>query len=571
MSAPTVEIGRLSATLHQDGPPASTADQLSGPLRCLVEGGLEVALRGVRLPPGRWCVRRLRLTVPLDLDRPAPALGGDWSAAVAAAIERAVREQPGEVLHYRHEVELLAELVAGAAAGRVERDWAWRQCGVLLPGDPAPSVSPGAAILAVLGRHPQLAAAALLRAAVRSGLPAVDRALGRDGWQRLAAVVALASWCGPGLGGAPESAPPEAARALARALLSGSRLAGLIHGARLRPDEGTLAAWAVLVAAETDPASLHRRPHPGLPAALAGQLRALLGQRAAVAGAADRGRRAERPGLPVPPSATGTDPATRLTEDGSDGSSAGAEPGTRRPDRPVQEPSAASPGRQPLPGRPAPADPRPGAEEWPGRPARPDEPGEPVRSVESTGEQAPPWSDGFESEQPGEQTGAATSWAGLLFLLATAAEAGLPQRALEDQALAVRPLRWVLHAAGRVLVPALAVDDPALLALAGLDAGGLAALSVASPATEHEQAAIEGLAREWATVTAARLYPDGSEEASAVVVELARRSGRVLAEPGWIEVRLAAVETDIAVRRAGLDLDPGWVPWLGAVVGYVYA
>jgi hypothetical protein len=26
----------------------------------------------------------------------------------------------------------------------------------------------------------------------------------------------------------------------------------------------------------------------------------------------------------------------------------------------------------------------------------------------------------------------------------------------------------------------------------------------------------------------------------------------------------------LAVRRAGLDLDPGWVPWFGRVVGFHY-
>ena len=27
---------------------------------------------------------------------------------------------------------------------------------------------------------------------------------------------------------------------------------------------------------------------------------------------------------------------------------------------------------------------------------------------------------------------------------------------------------------------------------------------------------------------------------------------------------------DVAVRRAGLDTDPGWVPWLGTVVMFRY-
>ena len=51
---------------------------------------------------------------------------------------------------------------------------------------------------------------------------------------------------------------------------------------------------------------------------------------------------------------------------------------------------------------------------------------------------------------------------------------------------------------------------------------------------------------------------------------MVRRPGSVLARPGWIEVRLPAEQVDLQVRRAGLDLDPGWVPWLGAVVRYRY-
>jgi hypothetical protein len=50
---------------------------------------------------------------------------------------------------------------------------------------------------------------------------------------------------------------------------------------------------------------------------------------------------------------------------------------------------------------------------------------------------------------------------------------------------------------------------------------------------------------------------------------LARRPGLVSGAPGWIEVRLTD-EADPVVRRAGLDLDPGWIPWLGTVMRYLY-
>ncbi|MGW8784552.1 hypothetical protein ACWGNM_41750, partial [Streptomyces sp. NPDC055796] len=284
MSGPTVVIERLSATLHHDPaalPPAQ--DPLRGPLRHAVGGPLEAALRALDLPPGHWCLARLDLTLGLDLDRPDPALAREWSGAVAVAIERTVREggaAPDALVHYRHDADLLADAVAGLAAGRRERLWAWRQTGIVRPADPAPQASPGPALLAALERHPRLAAAAVLRAAGQCGLAALDRALGREGWQRLAALVA------PGEPAA--GVPGPGTRALARTLLAGSPLAGLVRASRLRPVEPVLAAWAVLVLAESDPAALERpAARPGLRPLLAEGLRALAGGPARPARAVD--------------------------------------------------------------------------------------------------------------------------------------------------------------------------------------------------------------------------------------------------------------------------------------------
>ena len=52
---------------------------------------------------------------------------------------------------------------------------------------------------------------------------------------------------------------------------------------------------------------------------------------------------------------------------------------------------------------------------------------------------------------------------------------------------------------------------------------------------------------------------------------VARRPGLVTGGPGWLEVQLPLSSVDLAIRRAGLDLDPGWVPWLGTVIRYRYA
>jgi hypothetical protein len=168
--------------------------------------------------------------------------------------------------------------------------------------------------------------------------------------------------------------------------------------------------------------------------------------------------------------------------------------------------------------------------------------------------------------------GAPTGWAGLLFLLATAEQAGVPGALLDDPALSARPLRWIMAA----LVPRLLAaspagpmaDDPAVLAFAGLIP--TAQPPAAPPPRPTEADSLSGHAGRWALTTAQRLGRN-DDDPGEVVAELARRRGTVVAVPGWIELHLPLGEVDIDVRRAGLDLDPGWVPWLGAVVRYRYA
>jgi hypothetical protein len=67
-----------------------------------------------------------------------------------------------------------------------------------------------------------------------------------------------------------------------------------------------------------------------------------------------------------------------------------------------------------------------------------------------------------------------------------------------------------------------------------------------------------------------RALDAGDEHPEAVLERICRRPAEIVADPGWIEVRfpLAALSTE--VRRAGLDLDPNWLPWLGAVVRLRY-
>jgi hypothetical protein len=48
------------------------------------------------------------------------------------------------------------------------------------------------------------------------------------------------------------------------------------------------------------------------------------------------------------------------------------------------------------------------------------------------------------------------------------------------------------------------------------------------------------------------------------------RPARLLASTTYIDVCFTLNQSDLRIRRAGLDLDPGWVSWLGRVVRFHY-
>lgn len=165
-----------------------------------------------------------------------------------------------------------------------------------------------------------------------------------------------------------------------------------------------------------------------------------------------------------------------------------------------------------------------------------------------------------------------TGWGGLLFLLPLVAEVGLPDRVATDPDRYGPALRPVLHALARRIIaravpdggPA-APDDPAVLAFCGLPPDREPPRPVPvvdDPIDDEADGVVAALRR--------RLVVDDSIAERALLFATCRRRAEVEADPGWIEVRLDLDEVSIEVRRAGLDLDPGHLPWLGCVVRFRY-
>jgi hypothetical protein len=153
----------------------------------------------------------------------------------------------------------------------------------------------------------------------------------------------------------------------------------------------------------------------------------------------------------------------------------------------------------------------------------------------------------------GIRSGAHTSVAGLLYLVPLIERAGISSLMLRRPELVESgwPVRLIRRVARRLRVDPL---DAALLALPRADA----ALTDSRAERTDTAAALRAL-RRWCRA-----------RARVSIGALVRRPGRVSWSRTHIDVHLPLACADVRVRKAGLDIDPGWVPWLGRVVRFHY-
>ena len=573
--AAQLSIGRFVATVPPDG-----EARVARLAESVVRHDLARALASADVPAGIWCVRRLDVRVSLDLDDADAVLGRAWAGTLLSRLLEALAGADPDVVHYAGPVQAVADLIASVSLGRPARAWAWTRAGARERADPDPAASPGEAIVVSLRRlhrqSPGAGLAALAEAVRHAGLAALHRVLGGPGarargggWPAVAELLAPS----PGrLQPGRESVPPHGAgpvpagpvpagpvpagpvpagpvlagpvparsvpawpperpagqRRLADELCGRSALAKAIARSGLRPDQADAVAWAALVLAETDPSAL------GLPS-----VGGLLSEVAASWGA---------PVTPVPPAAP--DPPAREDRADAAGTPApGPGPGAESGATAMTAATGAAP--DPAADTPAGRDARTGADPAHGAP------GCPAAEDETDG-----------AGPDAGSRGLPTEWGGLLFLLSLAPAVGLPHAVLAEPDLGGRSLPWLLQAVAVTLLP-VPGDDPALAAFAGLGPAEPSPWRAGLPATAGEARAVRRLAERWAQAAASALGRPVSE-GEATVRALAARRGTVLFAPAWIEIVLALDEVDVDVRVAGLDLDPGWVPWLGCVLRYRY-
>jgi hypothetical protein len=138
------------------------------------------------------------------------------------------------------------------------------------------------------------------------------------------------------------------------------------------------------------------------------------------------------------------------------------------------------------------------------------------------------------------------------------------------------PRRWSWHLAGDRVV--LEDEAPSGFVVANLPTRGSAAATSAAEARRLEATEIHGtLKAEPTSRTDASLWPDmvagfvrwllGSRGIGPAALAV---PGRVSVTRTHVDVLFSLERVDIAVRRSGLDGDPGWVPDLGRIVSFHY-
>jgi hypothetical protein len=524
----TIDIDRVTTRYRL--PPAATGERprLQRVVDDALRRVLDQELEQYGVDPGAYiCVDAVRTVVPVRLGQPDDTLADAVGQTIAEAIHDALADGSAAVVRFSSRAHLLTDAATSALAGDFSRSWAWTQAGVWRSDGTLRVDAAANHVLRMLANDAVYAAGVLgfLARAYPDRLRTLLSSATPRAWEMLSRAVLSAAQ----LEHRPHHAPahtirPEAADADEPALASpGAHVTALATrvAARSAIAREVFAQWALLADAtrrsavmlailEAEPAAARHAVD------VAGALAAIWNSpRSDDASPVDD--RVVRAGV------SGQEPPARIEE-----APAGQAHSAREETREHHEGRRGSERAAVPPAADTPVD---------------------VRSRVSS------------------------RYGGVLYLVNLLREIGLPETIDADAQWASRGMRWVLHQLAMRLVN-LEPDDPAALVFAGLQPDAPPPSATQDPATDPENGALDVMTRGIACALHDRLRrapaADG-EDVLALVRDVFDRPAEILAEPAWIEARFALDDVSIEVRRAGLDINPDWVPWLGIVLRFVYA
>lgn len=496
---------------------------------------LESALERAGISPrDEICLREIRTRVRLRLSASDQALALAWAAALAISIRETLDRGGADwVVRYRSRMHALVDLAEAVAVGGMHRAWAWRQLGFGEVDERSSAAQAKECLVAVLQREPENIVPVVCALAQRQRFGSLASKLAPGDW-RLLGEAALGHAFGrpveilPRAGQSGTSFPVDAERAgvVERTLKSSVLAAAAIEQARfLLHVESVRFALAALALLEAAPGVV--RPPTEHVSGLIKLVAALLGDWSE--GSKRGPSRAPEQSAATPPSAQASHPRTETKT------------------APSRAEASGESSKEGL-----------------------------ARDVSAAG-QAPGQTAARERPIPTLRTEGMTQMGGLLYLIHVVDDLELIDELQTAQPFRGRPLRWTLHRAAMTLgetVP----HDAAALAFAGLGPAAQPPSQHETPPTDDEQSQLLLVVERIMERGRERLAASNPHRA-AEIREMApgrlkdwicRRNARVIADPGWIEAHFKLDDVFTEIRRAGLDLDPGYVPWLGVVLKYVY-
>ena len=535
---------------------------LKSTLDDVLEGALERA--GVAMYE-EVCIRHLYVPVRLSLAQADHALALAWSIALADALKRAADgERSEDIVRYGSRVQALTDLAVRVTLGDFQRAWAWRQLGLWRLGDELSDTETAHELMRAWESEPRLIVPSLRALAETGVLQRTLRWLTAAQWMTLAyaALTTVPASLPQDRSGVATRPLPPALRRDGHRLAQASRLAEAFVDAPGSIVEGTATrhALAAFVVLEVEPMALRARRGSETPDLLL----------EAVANAIWVPLEVLRPDL----SASGTD------HDDQDQLVPGRHPSMPYGDAEVIDRATVQSTIDPDTEAITPSDPSTASvssrQREPSVLGESSGPSEPSAPYARQGPLHPKPVPADQSEAPLEaevnlvaqlRHHARTRFGGLLLLLNVVDELGLPDDIAGHPDLSERSFRWCLHRLGLTLI-SIEPDDAAALAFAGLSPDTPPPSVNVEPATPREDTAIGAYATRIQDDLRDRL--DVAQSIPALMAFVCHRHAEIVADPGWLEVRLSLDSVSVDIRRAGLDLNPGYLPWLGMVVNFVY-
>jgi|GEM_PF-3279059 len=514
------------------------------------------------------CIREVDSTLCIvDNGQSQAQTSRRWSREISQRIRQVISQGGSNVIRYRSRQHAVQAVVDGITAHRLDDAWAWNQLGLTQLPPNAGQQQANSQLVSLLLRESPLLLELVLHLAdqarlfpwlqelsvldAESLIQAVMRRMQVDGhWMQASAPLPLPDATSSAYSRSEVAAHSRIARHLARYLADGT------IDSNMPEARSNLRTWSILVALELEPL-LFQRPGPRIQQCLQSVESALQPQplpRDIVERSAPSPKKdAQSPGAKhdVERQQSAQDPQSSAIDEALKADRLAMDNNTR-PDSsqtPRLEQSAEN--------KELPTDQSPG-----------------IDTQSMPADQHQQSYDSTELQDPAVATNLYSDYAGLFFLIAVFNEAyenetSLIKKLADDEALSEYSLSWLLYQLLSLWFD-IPHSDVALRLFCHIavedDWPWPPDSQQPSP---HETNLLDGYRAGFECLLLAR-FDNDHDDASQLLKRICQRRARIEIDGPWLELVLDLDQVDTDIRRAALDLDPGFVPWLGKVVKIRY-